>query len=135
MTLPLLDTNVLLRHLLQDHPAHSPRATDFLKRVEEGKLKVRTTEIVVFETVFTLQRRQAFTRQFTRHVLLRLLGLPGIMLPNKRRLRRAFDLYVEHGLSFADAYHVALMTDLKLTQIVSFDEGFDRIEEITRIEP
>lgn len=63
MAQPLLDTNILLRHLLQDHPDHSPRATAFLKRVEDRELTVRSTEIVVFETVFTLQRRQGFPRQ------------------------------------------------------------------------
>lgn len=57
------------------------------------------------------------------------------MLPNKRRLRQAFDLYVDYGLSFADAYHVALMKELKLTQVISFDEGFDRVVDITRVEP
>jgi predicted nucleic acid-binding protein len=31
MALPFLDTNILLRHLSQDHPDHSPRATALLK--------------------------------------------------------------------------------------------------------
>ena len=56
MALPFLDTNILLRHLLQDLPEQSPRCTAYLARVERGELKVRTADTVVFEAVFTLQR-------------------------------------------------------------------------------
>lgn len=34
-----LDTNILLRHLLQDDPQQSPRATAFLLRVENGEVE------------------------------------------------------------------------------------------------
>ena len=135
MDLSFLDTNVLLRHLLQDHPELSPRATAFLARVERGEVKVRTSEIVLFETVFTLQRWLHHPKSLIREKLLQLLGPPGIVLPHKRRLRRVFDLYVDLNLSFADAYHAVLMQELKLTTIVTFDEGFDRVPGITRVQP
>lgn len=53
---PFLDTNVFLRHLLQDHPDHSPRATLYFDRIERDGLRVETTMTVVFETVFTLEK-------------------------------------------------------------------------------
>ncbi len=52
---PFVDTNIFLRHLRQDHSEFSPRATEFLRRVERQELKVRTADTVIFETVFTLQ--------------------------------------------------------------------------------
>jgi predicted nucleic acid-binding protein len=67
MALPFLDTNVLLRHFLDDHADHSPRATAYLQRI--------------------------------------------------------------------DAYFAALMEQLKLTEIVSFDRDFDRVPGLTRVEP
>ncbi len=135
MALPFLDTNILLRHLLQDHPDHSPRATAYLRRVEEGTIKVRTAETVIFETVFTLQRLYKQPKAAIRDALLPLIELPGMVLPGKRRFRRAFALYVDQNLPFADAYHAALMQSLKLTEIVSFDGDFDKIAGITRVEP
>ena len=56
MALMFLDTNILLRHLLQDHPEQSPRATAYLARIEEGELRARIADAVIFETVFALQR-------------------------------------------------------------------------------
>ncbi len=135
MPLPFLDTNVILRHLLGDHPDHSPRATAYLGRIERGELSVRTADTVVFELVFTLERSYRQPKARIREAVLALLGLPGIVLPGKRRLRRAFDLYVDLNLPFADAYHAALMEGLKLDEIVTFDQHFNRIPGITRVEP
>ena len=135
MALPLLDTNILLRHLCADHPVHSPRATAYLARVEQGELKVRTTDIVIFEAVYTLQRVYHQPKAAIREALLPLIELPGIVLPGKRRYRRIFDLYVGLNLPFADAYHAVLVERLRLAEIVSFDRDFDRIPGVRRLEP
>ncbi|MGH2586433.1 MAG: hypothetical protein ACRDJE_16080 [Dehalococcoidia bacterium] len=52
---PFLNTNVILRHLTQDSSDLSPRATTLMQRIVAGEVVVRTTDTVVFETVFTLQ--------------------------------------------------------------------------------
>ena len=135
MAIPLLDTNVILRHLLGDHPEQSPRATAYLRQVEQGQVRVRTSELVVFEAVFTLERHYRLPKKRVRDSLLPLLELPGIVLPGKQRLREAFDLYVQLNLPFADAYHAALMRRLGAEEMVSFDREFDRIPGIRRVEP
>lgn len=119
MAISFLDTNILLRHLLQDHPEQSPKATAYLARVEQGELQVRITDTVIFETVFTLQRHYRQPKARIRDALLPLIELPGIILPSKRHLRKVFDLYVDFNLPFADAYHAVLMKRLKLGEIVS----------------
>jgi predicted nucleic acid-binding protein len=134
MALPFLDTNVLLRHLRQDHPVVSPRATALLGRIENGDLTVRTSDTVVFECVFTLQRSYRETRERIAAALLPLIELPGIVLPGKRHYRRVFNLYLNSKLGFADCYHVVLMQRLKLTEIISFDADFDGISGVNRRE-
>lgn len=133
--LPFVDTNVFLRHLLQDHHDHSPRATLFFDRIEHGGLRVETTATVVFETVFTLQSFYKHPRSLIRDNVLPLLRLPGIALPGKRRFRRAFDLYTSTNLSFADCLHVASAEARKVPEFISFDRGLDRIPGLNRVEP
>jgi predicted nucleic acid-binding protein len=134
--LELLDTNILLRHLRQDHADHSPRATALLARVERGEFRVRLLDTVVFETVFTLQSFYREGRDAIRNNLLPLLALPGIVLPGKRRLREVFDLYVqERSLSFADCYHVVATRHFGFAGIISFDRDLDRIPGLVRREP
>ena len=135
MALPFLDTNPFLRHLRQDHPEYSPKATAYLARIERGEVEVRTSDLVVFEIVYSLQRTYKQPTAAIRDALLPLLELPGIHLPGKRRFRKVFDLYINLNISFADAYHAVLMQQLKLTEIVSFDSEFDRVPGIKRVTP
>lgn len=135
MPLPFLDTNILIRHFTQDNADHSPRATAYLTRIERGELQVTTAETVIFEAVFILQRLYARSRAEIHDELLPIIALPGIVLPGKRRLRRAPALFAANNLAFADCFHVALMEDRGLTETASFDRGFDRIPGISRVEP
>lgn len=135
MALAFVDSNILVRHLTGDDPDHSPRATAYLRRVENGELRVYTNDTVVFEVVFTLERRYKQPKDKILDALLPLLELPSFILPGKRSLRKVFDLYVNLNLPFADAYHAVHMQRHRLTEVVSFDRHFDRIAGITRIEP
>ena len=130
-----VDTNVFLRHLLQDHPDHSPRATAYLRRIESGSVRAYVSDTVVFEMVFTLERHYKVPRARIAGALLPLLEMPSILLKGKRRLRRVFQLYVTHRVSFADAWHAVLAERCAGSEIVSFDRGFDRIPGIHRAEP
>src|SRR3990172_2935053 len=98
-------------------------------------MQVRVADTVIFEAVFTLERQYRRPKAAIRDALLPLIDLPGIVLPGKRRLHKAFDTYVDLNLSFADAYHAAVMEQLKLDRIISFDRGFDRAPGIRREEP
>jgi predicted nucleic acid-binding protein len=134
MSLAFLDTNIFLRHLRQDNAVLSPKATAIFTQIEQGQLQVRTSDTVVFETVFTLQRSYKQPKARIAEGVLSLMELPGILLPGKRRYRKVFQLYVQRNLPFADAYHAVLMESLHLTEILSFDEDFDDLPGITRRE-
>ena len=135
MTDAFLDTNVLLRHLTQDEPRQSPRATALLARIERQELSVRIADTIVFETVFALERFYKASKPAIREQLTALLSLQGIELPAKARMASALDRYVELNISFADAYHAVLAESLGLRQIYSFDREFDRVESLRRLEP
>ena len=135
MSEPFLDTNVLVRHLTGDHPTHSPRATAYLHRVEQGEQRVRLNDIVIFETVYLLERTYRQPKAAIAAALLPLLDLPAIVLPGKRKFRSVFDLYVTLNLPFADAYAAVIMRQIGLSEIISFDRDFDRVPDISRKEP
>jgi uncharacterized protein len=132
---PFLDPNVLIRHLTADNPTLSPRATALLERIEQGHLRVRITDIVIFETVFLLERTYHQPKPAIAASLLALLDLPGIVLRGKRRFRVVFDLYVNLNLPFADAYYAVFMRQQGISEIITFDRDFDRVPGITRREP
>ncbi len=134
MAPPFLDTNILLRHLRQDNPTLSPKATAILARIERGELQVRTADTVIFETVFTLQRTYKQPKEAIAEAVQPLLELPGIVLPGKRYYRRVFELYCTTRLGFADCYHAVLMERLGITEVLSLDTDFDHLPGIRRRE-
>jgi len=81
-----------------------------------------------------LQRPYRRARESIAAVVLPLIELPGILLPGKRRYRPVFDLYRKGGMGFADCYHVVLMRQEGLTEVLSFDSDFDSVEGIERRE-
>ncbi len=133
--MPFLDTTVILRHLLGDDSEQSPRATSFLLKIENGEERVQTADTVVFEAVFTLEKRYRLPKQDISDALLPLLQLPGIVLPGKRQYEEVFALYSGLDLPFADAFHAVQAKKTDDAQVVSFDRHFDRIPGVTRVEP
>jgi predicted nucleic acid-binding protein len=132
----LLDTDPILRHVLDDHADHSPKSHALFARIEAGEERVRTTDIVVFEAAFTLERFYKVPRTEIRDTLLDVLMLPGIDLPGKRSYRQVFDLWVQNPrLSFADCYHAVLAARLQLDGIITFDQDFDALPSANRREP
>lgn len=135
MSAHFLDTNILLRYLTRDDEHKAQRSLDLLMRIEQGREKVITSSLVIFETVFTLQKFYGVSRQQIKESLLPIIALRGLQLPNKHIYQQAFDLYINKNISFADAYNAAYMLTEHISTIYSWDKDFDKIEGIVRLEP
>ena len=132
-----LDTNILLRYLTRDDEKKAQACFDLLQKVERGEEVVVTSDLVVAETVFTLQspRQYGLPRERIRELLEPILALRGLRLPRKALYGRVFDLYCGKRISFTDAYSAAWMEGQRLTEVYSYDTDFDHIEGIIRVEP
>ncbi|MEX2426031.1 MAG: PIN domain-containing protein [Thermomicrobiaceae bacterium] len=130
-----LDTNVFLRYLVADLPRQSPRATELFLAIERGEEQVQTSQVVVLETVFTLQKFYRLPLREVRDLLLPLIQFPGIRLAQKAFLESAFDLAIAKNIDFRDAFNAVFMRSLGLNEIYSWDRHFDRVDGIQRIEP
>lgn len=130
-----LDTNILLRYFTRDDEEQARRALALLIRVEQGEERVETSPLVIFETVFALQRLYRVSRPHIRELLIDVIRLRGLHLPNKSRYFDAFDLYVSSNISFADAYNAVYMRARGMAEIYSWDTDFDKIPGIARFEP
>ena len=132
-----LDTNILLQHLAREDEQKAIGCRGLLLRLERGEEVAVATDIVIFEAVYILQsaRHYGLSRGRIRQLLEPIIALRGLRLPRKSLYPRAFDLYCEEGISFADAYNVAFMEVRGLSEVYSYDTDFDRIERISRLEP
>lgn len=131
----LLDTNILLHYLTRDDPDRAAAALALLTRVERGQERVATSPLVIFETIFTLQKRYHFPKNEIRQAMTDLISMRGLQLPNKAQWIDALDLFVSQNIPFVDAYNAVYMRSRGLNEIYSWDGDFDKIAGIRRVEP
>src|SRR5947208_3318085 len=96
MSTRFLDSNILLRHLLNDDLTKAARCLTLFKAIEEGKVTVWTSPLVIAEVVFVLSNQKTYNveRARIRDLLLPLIHLPGLKVSQKRMFDRVFALYV-----------------------------------------
>jgi len=130
-----LDTNILVRYFTNDEPEMARAALALMEKIERGEERVVTSPIVIFETVFLLERHYKVPKAAIREKVGDVLALRSLHLPEKTLCLQALDLYVEKNIAFADAYHAIWMQARGVTDIYSFDREFDRIAGLHRIDP
>ncbi len=96
-----LDTNVLVRIVVNDDPAQTRRAREMLAG-QRGHVSVT----VLLETEWVLRGAYDLQRATILVVLQRLLGVRDVDVEDRARVERAVGWYAM-GLDFADALHLA----------------------------
>jgi predicted nucleic acid-binding protein len=64
-----------------------------------------------------------------------LLTISGLKLPERELYLHALELYVAHPIDFEDALTAAHMHGQGIAELYSYDQDFDRLPSIHRIEP
>lgn len=128
-----LDTNILLRFVLKDHPKYSPKAESIIKKIDQGEVEVYISWPTILEAVFVLQRSIKLPKKEIAEKLLPIFHLENVNLEQKALLDATFKYYVDKNISLTDAYNATLMGKKKIKNIYSFDEDFDKFPGIKRI--
>ena len=108
-----LDTNVVVRLLVDDDPEQTRRAR---KLIEKHPVLVVAT--VLLETEWVLRGAYRVDRKRIVQSLRSLLGLPDLTVGSDDAVAQALEWF-ERGLDFAYALHLALTTDAE--KFATFD--------------
>ena len=133
-----VDTNIFIRLLAADDEKKSEACFRLFQRVQRGEESVTTAEAIIAEVVYVLSSPSLYhlSHEDISARLRPILSLRGLQLRYKRTYLRALDLYAAHPfLDFEDALAVAHMERHGISEIVTYDRDFDRIPNLTRIEP
>ena len=120
----VIDTNLLLRYLLNDDAGQAKRAQQLL----ESSSQVTVTPTIVLELVWVLECSDCSRGEIAaalRHVL----GLPNMRVANEAAFFRAVQWF-EQGMDFADALHLGLSP--ATATMATFDKDF--VTKARRIE-
>ena len=127
-----VDSNIPMYVAGRDHPLRDP-ARRFMERAAAGAIDICTSTEVLQEILYrysALNRRDLAGTVYDLFVQLCPVVLP-VTLSDTDRARK---LIADDGtLSVRDALHVAVMQNHDLTEVATFDRGFDRFAGITRL--
>lgn len=137
MSVPYVDTDVIIRLVTGDDPVKQAAARALFRAVEDGQLTVAAPYTVIADAIFVLAspRTYRLPRAEVAAILAPLVQLPHFLVEHKRAVLRALSLYGSVALDFGDALLVAAMEREGATDLYSFDRDFDRFPWLNRSEP
>ena len=133
----LLNANVVLRFLRQDHPEMSPAARALFQAASRGEASLLLDDAIVAEVVYVLQGPYKQARGDIAAALLALVRrAPAVRaLRSAAVLEDALGRYRDHaGVDFAAALLAALAAE-RGVPVASFDRDLDRFGDVTRFDP
>ena len=121
-TSPIVDANVVLRYLLDDHPVLSAQARTLL----DAGTKVFLPNEVLCEIVCVLRSVYSVSRSEASSVLLALASRPQVEFENREVVRLALETY---GLKSVDIVDALLFARRRINgvEIVTFDATLRRM--------
>ena len=122
----LIDTNVILRYLLNDHKRFSPKAKAFIQDVANGIKKDELQSVVVFECVYVMEKFYKIPKNEIVDKLSRILNIKGMVNADKSAILDALVKYENSSADIVDCILAAKSSPQRV--IVSFDKDFKRLK-------
>ena len=121
----VLDTNVILRYLLNDHPQHFQIAYAFMAEVKTGEKIVYIPDSVLAECIYVLLKVYKVPKTEACKNLYNLLSYAGISQENQEVLLNSLSLFSKHNVDFVDAI-VHTAAKQKQWKLFSFDQDMKK---------
>ena len=125
--MPALDTNVLVRYIVQDDLAQLAAAQRLIQRCVSEQLTLFVPITVTLELEWVLRSSFEFTKEETIRALSDLFSAAELSFESERALEVALDLYRGKTADFADCVHIALAAQAGEQPLWTFDKGAAKI--------
>jgi predicted nucleic-acid-binding protein len=124
-----IDTNILVRHLTQDDPIQSPRATHLIERVLTQDHPGFISLVTIVETVWVLRSSFRLPDAAIAAILEQILEVEALVVQNAREVFFAAEALRKGEASFDDALIGALGAWAGCTTTFTFDRKAARLKD------
>lgn len=125
----IIDTNLIVRHLVQDHKTHAQAAARLFEASDRGALVLVILPEVLAECVFVLESFYKHSRPDIARTLAALISSPGIEIENLPAHLDALDRYRTGKMHFVDCT-IAAAAAARGLPVATFDSGFKRFADV-----
>lgn len=128
----LVDTNLIVRYLVQEHEKHAQAAGKLFDACDRGEVVIVVLPTVLAECVFVLESFYEHPRGDIASALGRLISSPGVEIGDTAIHLDALDRYRKTKVHFVDCL-VAATAAAENMPVASFDQDYRKFTDI-RIE-
>ena len=125
----LIDTNVVLRYLLGDHPEFSPKAEAFMFDVSKGVKKAEILDIVIVECIYVMEKYYEIPKTEIVEKLSGILNFSGIVNPDRSEILEALLKYENSNIDIVDCILAACSSPEKV--VISFDKDMKKLKAVS----
>lgn len=125
----LIDTNLIVRYLVQDHEKHAKAAEKLLDACDRGELVIVVLPAVLAECVFVLDSFYGRPRADIASALGTLISSPGVEISDAAVHLDALQRYRQTKLHFVDCLLAATAAAEK-TPVATFDQDFRKFPDV-----
>lgn len=115
-----IDTNVLLRFLLEDNPVLYDRAKKIFEKAGDGSTKVYLDEVILAEAIWVLLSVYKLEKQVICQTMTKFLTVKWLVNPRKKLMVAALALFSKTKLHYPDCWLYVVANDLS-HEIETFD--------------
>lgn len=125
----LIDTNLIVRYLVQDHEAHAKAANRIFEACDRGEVVAVVLPAVLAECVFVLEFFYGHPRVDIASALGRLLSSPGVEISETAVHLDALDRYQRTRVHFVDCLIAAAAVAGNMP-VATFDRDFRKFRDV-----
>ena len=125
----LVDTNLIVRYLVQDHERHAKAAVKLFDACDRGDVVIVVLPAVLAESVFVLESFYEHPRGDIASALGRLISSPGVEISRTAIHLDALDRYRRTKIHFVDCL-IAATAAAGNTPVASFDRDFRKFIDV-----
>ncbi len=125
----LVDTNLIVRYLVQDHEKHAKAAGKLFDACDRGEVVIVMLPTVLAECVFVLESFYEHPRRDIVAALGRLIASPGVEISGVEIHLDALHRYQKTRVHFVDCLIAATSTAQDIP-VATFDEDFRKFADV-----
>ena len=125
----LIDTNVVLRYLLGDHPEFSLKAEAFMFDVSKGVKKAEILNVVIVECIYVMEKYYEIPKTEIVEKLSGILNFSGIVNPDRSEILEALLKYENSNIDIVDCILAACSSPEKV--VISFDKDMKKLKAVS----
>jgi predicted nucleic-acid-binding protein len=125
----LVDTNLIVRHLVQDHEKHAKAVGKLFDACDRGEVVIVMLPAVLAECVFVLESFYEHPRADIASVLGRLISSPGVEISEVAIHLDALNRYKGTRVHFVDCL-IAATSVVENTPVATFDQDFGKFSDV-----